>query len=163
MAQCRELMLAKMRASRDADAPCFAYVFVLKEVAAIKVGISIDPLTRLSNLPQFHLLVQDVFDLERSIVVFAERRSDAKQLERAALRRYASWRVEAPSGAVVYADGVPTCFAPIRWSAGGKNEWLDSSVYSGVLNFLLFADRSSPRPSISIADWLEHLEDGAIQ
>lgn len=156
----RELMLEKMRASRDADAPCFVYLFVLKEVAAIKVGISIDPLKRLSDLPQLHLLAQDVFDLRRSVVVFAQRRADAMQLERAVLKHHAQWRVDAPSSAVVYSDGVPTSSAPIRWSAGGRNEWLNSAVYFEVLNYLLLANSAGPRPSISIADWL-YGADGA--
>lgn len=159
----RALMLEKMRASRSADAPCFTYLFVLKEVAAIKVGISIDPLTRLNDLPQLHLRTQDVFDLRRSIVVFAQRRSDAMQLERAALKHHARWRVDAPSSAVVYCDGVPTCVAPVRWSAGGKNEWLDSSVYSEVLNYLLFADSSVPRPSISVADLADGVQGRTLQ
>lgn len=149
--------------SRDANAPCFIYLFVLKEVAAIKVGISINPLKRLSDLPQFHLRAQDVFDLRRSVVVFAQRRKDAMQLERAALKRHARWRVDAPCSAVVYSGGLPTCFAPIRWSAGGRNEWLSSTAYFEVLDYLLFADRRTPRPSISIADWVDGEQCGSPQ
>lgn len=163
LAEYREQMLARMRASRHADAPCFVYVFVLKEIAAIKVGISIDPLKRLCNLPQFHMRVEDVFDLERSVVVYAQRRQDARDLERAVLKHHAQWQVTAPSSAVVYADAIPTCFGPIRWSAGGKKEWLDSSVYDDVLGFLLFADRRSPRASISIRKWVAALQEGPVQ
>jgi hypothetical protein len=159
----REQMLARMRASRHADAPCFTYAFVLKEIAAIKIGISIDPLTRLCNLPQLHMRVEDVFDLERSVVVFAHRRQDARELERAVLQHHAQWRVKAPSGPVVYIDRTPTCFAPIRGSAGGKKEWLDASAYNDVLHFLLFADRRSPRPSISMGEWIKGLQEGAVQ
>lgn len=159
----RTLTLEKMRASRHADAPCFVYLFVLREVAAIKVGISIDPLKRLTDLPQFHLRAQDVFDLRRSIVVFAQCRADAMQLERAALKHHAHWLVDAPRSAVVYSGGLPTCFAPIRWSAGGMNEWLNSAAYFEVLNFLLFADRRSARPSISIADWVDGVQGGLLQ
>lgn len=158
----RALMLEKMRASRNADAPCFVYLFVLKEVAAIKVGISIDPLTRLANLPQFHLRIQDIFDLDRSIVVFAKRRMDARELERAVLRRYLQWKIDAPSGAVVYVDGMPTCVAPIRWSAGGNSEWLHSDSYQNVRDLLVWADADSPRPCISIAEWLRALQQGAV-
>lgn len=163
LAEYREQMLARMRASRHADAPCFVYVFVLKEIAAMKVGISIDPLKRLCNLPQFHLRVEDIFDLERSVVFYAQRRQDARDLEQAVLKLHAQWRVAAPSSAVVYADGIPTCFGPIRWSAGGKKEWLDASVYDDVLDFLLFADRRSPRTSISIGEWVKALQEGSLQ
>lgn len=62
-------------------------------------------------------------------MVFAQRRSDAMQLERAALKHHTRWRVDAPSGPVMYVDGVPSCFAPVRWSAGGRNEWLDRDAY----------------------------------
>lgn len=163
LAEYREQMRARMRASRHADAPCFVYVFVLKEIAAIKVGISIDPLKRLCNLPQFHMRVEDVFDFERSVAVYAQRRHDARDLERAVLKHHAQWQVAAPSSAVVYADTIPTCFGPIRWSAGGKKEWLDSSVYDDVLDFLLFADRRSPRASISIRKWVAALQEGSVQ
>lgn len=163
LAEYREQMLARMRASHHADAPCFVYVLVLKEIAAIKVGISIDPLRRLCNLPQFHMRVEDVFDVERSVVVYAQRRQDARELERAVLKHHAQWRVKSPSGPVVYVDGTATCFAPIRWSAGGKKEWLDASAYNDVLHFLLFADRRSPRPSISICEWIRELEKGPMQ
>lgn len=163
LAQHRALMLTRMRASRHADAPCFVYVFALKEIYAIKVGISIDPLKRICDLPQFHLRVDEVFDLNQSIAVCAYRRQDARKLERAALKHHQRWHVDAPKGAVVNLHGVPTCHAPIRWHAGGDQEWLDASAYSDVLNFLLFADCPSPRPSISIANWMKGLKEGAVQ
>lgn len=159
----RDLTLAKMRASRHVDAPCFTYVFVLKEIAAIKVGISADPLKRLRNLPQFHLQIEDVFDLERSIAVFAQRREDAKTLEQKVLTQFAKSRVDAPSSPVVYVNNAPTCFAPIRWSAGGKNEWLAASTYPDVLNALLFEQSSSLRPVISMATWIKGLTNGSLQ
>lgn len=168
---CRASMLAlyrkqisfKMRTSRRADAPCFAYLFRLKEIAAFKVGISIDPLTRICNLPQLHMRVPDVFDLERSVAVYALHRQDARELERALLRHHAKWQVEAPCSAVVYVKGSPTCVGPIRWSAGGRNEWLDAQAYESALDFLLYADRRSPRPFISIQQWVTKLEKGQLQ
>lgn len=152
-----------MSASRRSDAPCFVYLFKLKDIAAFKVGISIDPLTRLCNLPQFHLRIHDVFDLDQSIVVFAQRRVDARELERAALKDHKAWKVEAPSGAVIYVDGTPTCVAPIRWSAGGDGEWLHSAAYPLVLEFLLCSGVPFRRPSISMADWLRTPEKGHVQ
>lgn len=163
IAQRRELIGARMKASRHADAPCFVYVFVLRGIAAIKVGISNDPLTRIRNLPQFHLRVAEVFDLDRCIAVHVQRRQNARNLERSALLHHAACRVDAPSGAVVYRDGTPMCIAPIRWSAGGENEWLHASAYNSVLEFLLLRDRQSPRPSISISEWVKALEEGSEQ
>jgi len=168
---CRASMLAlhrkqassKMRTSRRVDAPCFAYLFRLKEIAAFKVGISIDPLTRICNLPQLHMRVQDIFDLERSVAVHALHRQDARKLERAMLRHHAQWQVEAPCSAVVYVNGSPRCAGPIRWFAGGRNEWLDAQAYESALDFLLYADRRWPRPSISIQEWVKQLQKGQFQ
>ena len=160
--QNRAQVLGKMKASRDGDAPCFVYIFVLKGINAIKVGVSVDPIQRLTNLPQFHLRAEEVFDFERSVVVFVERRIDARQLERAVLQQHVAWQVEAPCSPVVYVGGIPTCFAPIRWSAGGRNEWLDSAAYPHVLQFLLFANRQSPRPAISMANWAPQLGSGVL-
>lgn len=115
-----EQKLARMRKSRHADAPCFVYLFVLADVAKIKVGISIDPIVRIRNLPQLHLHFADVFDLRRSIAVCLPSRDDAMALECAALRHFSAWTTSAPSGCVSYATGELVCTAPIRWSAGGE-------------------------------------------
>lgn len=159
----RKQRQARMRESRHADTPCFVYLFVLAETAKLKVGISVDPLVRIRNLPQLHLFFADVFDLRRSFAVYVPRRADAMALEHAALRHFADWRTPAPSGVVSYATGELVCSAPIRWSAGGKKEWLDASVYDDLRHFLVYADRRSPRPAISIAEWETQLEENTPQ
>lgn len=163
LAYYRELKTAKMRASRHADAPCFAYLFAMKEIGAIKVGVSNDPLIRIRNLPQFHIVVEDVFDLWRSFAVFVPRRADAMVLEREILRHFSPWKIPAPSGVVSYATCELVCKAPIRASAGGNEEWLNACVYNQVRDFLLCSDRSTPRPAISIAEWDIGLEAGTLQ
>ena len=159
----KEQTLARMRQSRHADAPCFVYLVVLADVAKIKVGISIDPIVRIRNLPQLHLHFADVFDLRRSVAVYVPSRADAMALERAALRHFSAWKTSAPSGCVTSATGELVCTAPIRWSAGGEREWLDASVYGELKQFLLFADRCSSRSAISIAEWERQLEKGVLQ
>jgi hypothetical protein len=158
----RELTRARRQASGHADAACFVYLFVLKEIAAIKVGISVSPVSRFRSLPQRHMQVEDVFDLERSVAIYAQRRQDARLLERATLQHYAQWQVEAPSGGVVYVDTTRMCSAPIRRTAGGEKEWLDASVYNEVVHFLLFKDRDSPRPSISMGALIKGLQESAL-
>lgn len=159
----KELALARMSQTRHADAPCFVYLFVLTDVAKVKVGISIDPIVRIRNLPQLHLHFADVFNLRRSFAVYVPSRADAMALERAALRHFSAWKTAAPSGCVSYATGELVCTAPIRWSAGGEQEWLSASVYDELRKFLLFEDRCSSRPAISIAEWEMQLEKGILQ
>lgn len=159
----KEQTLARMRKSRHADAPCFVYLFVLADVAKLKVGISIDPIVRIRNLPQLHLHFSDVFDLRRSVAVYVPSRADAMALERAALRNFSAWKTTAPSGCVSYATGELVCTAPIRWSAGGEKEWLDACVYGELKQFLLFAEQRSSRPAISIAEWGLQLEQAVLQ
>lgn len=78
------------------------------------------------------------------------------------VHKQAAAPVAAPKSVVVYVDETPTCSGPIRWNAGGKKEWLDACVYNDVLDFLLFADRRSPRPSISISEWVRALQEGSV-
>lgn len=138
-------------------------MFALKEIAVVKVGISIDPLTRICNLPQFHLQVEDVFDLGRSVAIHALHRKDARELERAVLQHLADWRVAAPCSDIVYVDGKPSCTGPIRFFSGGRTEWLNASAYDSAIEFLLFANRSSARSSISMETWMRELKKGSLQ
>ena len=89
LAQYREEAKARMRSSRHTNAPCFTYLFALKNIAVVKVGISIDPLDRICKLPEHHLAAADVFDLERSIAVCALHRKDAREIECTVLKNHA--------------------------------------------------------------------------
>jgi hypothetical protein len=155
----REMNRAQRQASSHPDTACFTYLFVMKEGAAMKVGISISPVARLRSLPQDHLRYEDVFDLERSVAIYAQRREDARKLEQAAKKKYSECRIDAPDGCIVYVGSTRTCTGPIRWSAGGKTEWLDSGAYDEVLNFLLLKDRDTPRPSISMGALIRGLQE----
>lgn len=129
----------------------------------MKVGISIDPLSRIRDMPQEHLCFDAVFNLRRSFAVFVPRRAEALALERKALKHFADCATLAPSGCVSYVSGEPVCTGPIRWSAGGKKEWLNAYVYDELKQFLLLSDRSTPRPAITISEWEIALTEGVLQ
>ncbi len=85
---------------------CFVYVLTCREQDTLKIGYARDPWARMSAFhPRFHAF----FDLDRAALVEAERVSDAREIEKALKRKFAS-----------AADVAPL---QVRERAGGKFEW----------------------------------------
>ena len=102
-----------MRTDEEAAYPRFAaggrtfvYVLPCRDEDMLKIGYSRDPLQRLHALHRryFHF-----FDLDRAILLDAERLRDARRIERTLLARFAKHRASPP--------------LVVREAAAGRTEW----------------------------------------
>lgn len=84
----------------------FVYVLPCRDADILKIGFSRDPLQRLHAL---HRRYFQFFDLDRAILLDAERLRDARRIERALLSRFAEYRAPPP--------------LVVREAAAGRTEW----------------------------------------
>lgn len=100
-------MSAQLRRGKVAiDGRCFTYVFPCQWEDHCKIGFSRDPLGRISSLhPRWFAF----FDLERGVLVEAERERDVRDLELQLRRPLGEHNAPAPMA--------------IRSAAGGHTEW----------------------------------------
>lgn len=84
----------------------FVYVLPCRDEDMLKIGYSRDPLRRLHAL---HRRYFEFFDLDRAILLDAERLRDARRIERTLLARFAEYRAPPP--------------LVVREAAAGRTEW----------------------------------------
>lgn len=116
---------------------CFLYVLAAAGPEdLLKVGISQDPLSRWAS---FHLRWFEVFDLEHSLFVETETRSDAQALETTLHRNLAEHQCPMP--------------LTIRMAAGGATEWYRGS-YARAYRFVHDCEAQGFVVHRSAKDWL---------
>lgn len=84
----------------------FVYVLPCRDEDILKVGYSRDPLQRMHTL---HRRYFQFFDLDRALLVDAERLRDARRIERLFITTFADYRAPAP--------------LVVRDAAAGRTEW----------------------------------------
>ncbi|WP_355607906.1 GIY-YIG nuclease family protein [Xanthomonas cannabis] len=118
------------------DGRCFTYVFPCQWEDHSKIGFSRDPLGRIGSL---HPRWFDFFDLERGLLVEAERERDARDLE-LQLRR------------PLLAHNAPAPLA-IRATAGGHTEWFRG--VSQALELVVADLQTQGYRVFVLRDWLQ--------
>lgn len=97
---------------------CFIYVLPCREQDTLKLGYARDPWTRMAA---FHSRFHEFFALDRAALIETDRVRDARAIEKALKRQFAS-----------AADGAPL---QVRERAGGKFEWF-RGVHAQIMDEL---------------------------
>jgi len=119
----------------------FVYMLPWREQDLLKVGYSRQPLVRMRSL---HRRFFDVFDLQRGLLLEAERLAQARKIEREIIERHAAERSPAP---LIVPD-----------EAAGYSEWF-RGVCPEVSAQLHEAAAREGLPVHSLGDWLRQWFD----